>query len=394
MTVKPCTLHVIHVIFVFHLLGVLGSIAQDHLNIKLICPKHEIIAGENLGFQVVISNSSQRICIAPPQFMLYLNLIVQTGGTNVPYQIKRSHQSFGDIEIAANSTMTIDEDLCTWFPLGLFAGEFTLSMAYIPNKEDRSFTLRSNTIQITVAPRSPEQEMEYEAFVGILSSSRKEAIQKATQFLVTYSNSIFEPRVRLELAGRYLTAGDYDSANKVLEGILFFSSATIREKGSKHYLSARVMKAQGRFAEAIVEAEKCPSLWIPNIRAEFIAPEVILEAQVTLKPESLNVSPGILTAFVRLPEGFSVKNITSAICDGALSERMMLNDDQTEMIIKFRRQDIENALAQIRESIDTNFVVRGIWQGTVGTCLFQGAASIKKIVGANLSRSGREEKKK
>ncbi|MBU4212977.1 MAG: hypothetical protein KKD33_10395 [Verrucomicrobia bacterium] len=108
----------------------------------------------------------------------------------------------------------------------------------------------------------------------------------------------------------------------------------------------------------------------------------ILEAQVTLKPDALAVSPGILTAFVRLPAGFPVSGIISATCDGARSERMMLNEDGTEMIIKFRRQDIENALAQTGESIDINFVVRGIWQSTAGTNLFQGADSITKIVGA------------
>ena len=113
-----------------------------------------------------------------------------------------------------------------------------------------------------------------------------------------------------------------------------------------------------------------------------IKPEVILEAQVTLKPEALEVSPGILTAFVRLPAGYAVSNITSATCDGAPCERMTPNEDGTEMIVKFRRQDIEKALAQVGESLDTNFVVRGIWRGAAGTNLFQGADSITKIVGA------------
>ncbi|MFC1453775.1 hypothetical protein ACFLQL_01195 [Verrucomicrobiota bacterium] len=120
----------------------------------------------------------------------------------------------------------------------------------------------------------------------------------------------------------------------------------------------------------------------------------ILEAQVTLKPEALKVSPGILTAHIRLPDGFPAGGITSATCDGAPSERMMPNKNGTEMIIKFRRKDIEAALAQTGESIDTNFVVRGIWQGSAGTSLFQGTASITKIVGTNLSRSEREEKEK
>lgn len=95
----------------------------------------------------------------------------------------------------------------------------------------------------------------------------------------------------------------------------------------------------------------------------------------------MNVNPGILTAFVRLPEGYPAGGITSATCDGALYERMMLNDDATELIIKFRRQDIEAALAQIGESIDIDFIVRGAWQDEAGNSyIFQGADSITKII--------------
>lgn len=268
MTLKQ--LYIIYVVVACNLLSVSGILAQNladnnpQLDIRLICPKHEIVAGENLGFQVVISNSSQRIRVAPPQSMLFLNLIVQTGGTNIPPQVKRLLQPFGDVEIAANDKIIIDEELCTWFPLGLYAGKFVLSISYIPDRGNRRLAIMSNTIQITVTPRSPEQEEQYKAFVDILSLSGKEAMQKTTQFLATYSNSMFEPRARLELARRCLTAGDYDSANKVLEGMANLSSATIHEIDRKHYFSARVMKAQGRLAEAIAEAEKCPSFWVTN----------------------------------------------------------------------------------------------------------------------------------
>lgn len=135
----------------------------------------------------------------------------------------------------------------------------------------------------------------------------------------------------------------------------------------------------GFFVEEFIETlslngKASTSNWFMNDQKQ-------LEARVTLKPEALQISPGILTAFVRLPEGYPVRNITLAICDGAPSERMMLNDDQTEMIIKFRRKDIEEVLAQSGASIDTNFVVRGVWRGAT-TNFFQGMASIKEIVGA------------
>lgn len=109
--------------------------------------------------------------------------------------------------------------------------------------------------------------------------------------------------------------------------------------------------------------------------------EWTLSAQMRLDPEALAVSPGILTAFVRLPEGYPVSGITSATCDGARPERMMPNEDGTEMTMKFRRKDIEEALAQRGEILNTQFVVRGVWQGAGRTSLFQGTASIKKIVG-------------
>ncbi|MBI2440208.1 MAG: hypothetical protein HYV35_02435 [Lentisphaerae bacterium] len=105
-----------------------------------------------------------------------------------------------------------------------------------------------------------------------------------------------------------------------------------------------------------------------------------LEARVTLKPEALNINPGILTAFVSLPEGYPASGITSATCDGALYERMMLSDDGAEMVIKFRRQDIEAALAEQDEALDTYFVVEVTWQGDIGTLVLRGEDDITRIV--------------
>lgn len=120
-----------------------------------------------------------------------------------------------------------------------------------------------------------------------------------------------------------------------------------------------------------------------------------IEAQVKLEPETLAESSGILTAYIKLPAGYPASGITSATCDGAPYLHMMLSDADkggAAMIIKFRRQDIEAALAQAGEALDTSFVIRGAWQGESGARLFQGAASIKEIVGANLPRSEQESK--
>ncbi|MDO9541976.1 MAG: FlgD immunoglobulin-like domain containing protein [Kiritimatiellia bacterium] len=111
------------------------------------------------------------------------------------------------------------------------------------------------------------------------------------------------------------------------------------------------------------------------------AAPVVLKANVRLEPEALKVNPGVLTAFVSLPEGYPVRNITSATCDGAAYESMQVNGDGTEMIIKFRRQAIERALAEIGEEIDTSFIVRGTYTDENGTLVFEGTDEISKIAG-------------
>ncbi|MBI2441690.1 MAG: hypothetical protein HYV35_10000 [Lentisphaerae bacterium] len=116
--------------------------------------------------------------------------------------------------------------------------------------------------------------------------------------------------------------------------------------------------------------------------SEAPAAPAVLKASVRLKPEVLKVSPGILTAFVRLPEGYPASGITYATCDGALYERMMLSSDGTEIVIKFRRRDIEVTLAVTGETMDIYFIIRGAWQDEAGVFhAFQGWDSITKIVG-------------
>ncbi|MBU4367251.1 MAG: hypothetical protein KKF10_08985, partial [Verrucomicrobia bacterium] len=114
--------------------------------------------------------------------------------------------------------------------------------------------------------------------------------------------------------------------------------------------------------------------------SEVGAPLIEMRASVRLEPEALKVNPGILTAFVSLPEGYPESGIRDATCDGAAYESMQVNGDGTEMIIKFRRQAIEEALAQQGEELDTHFIVELTWQGDAGTFIFQGEDDITKIV--------------
>lgn len=102
----------------------------------------------------------------------------------------------------------------------------------------------------------------------------------------------------------------------------------------------------------------------------------VVEANVSIKPETLKVNPGVLTAFVSLPEPYSVSDIVYATCDGAQYKSMELSTDESYMIIKFQRTEIEDALSMIGEELDTEFLVRGyLSDGT----LFIGTDTIKKI---------------
>lgn len=109
---------------------------------------------------------------------------------------------------------------------------------------------------------------------------------------------------------------------------------------------------------------------------------VVLVARVTIKPEALKVTPGILTAFVEFPEGHNVAYIVDATCDGAAYESMMLNEDGTVMIIKFRRDAIEEALSLLEppQSIDTAFKVRGTLQDEYGSYIFEATDTIMKVL--------------
>jgi len=117
-----------------------------------------------------------------------------------------------------------------------------------------------------------------------------------------------------------------------------------------------------------------------NVAWKSVRFTVVVPAIVTLKPESLKVNPGVLTAFVELPAGYDVANIIDATCDGAHHERMELSNDGTMMIMKFRRQDIEAALAEKGEEIDIEFVVRGKYKVGQQVYIFKGTDSIKKIL--------------
>ncbi|MDK1032618.1 MAG: tetratricopeptide repeat protein, partial [Planctomycetia bacterium] len=65
-----------------------------------------------------------------------------------------------------------------------------------------------------------------------------------------------EPRVRIELAKRYLAMKDYEKVDKVLGTAFLKSRPTIPELNEGWYLLARSLHARGKLKEAISVIEK------------------------------------------------------------------------------------------------------------------------------------------
>jgi hypothetical protein len=154
------------------------------------------------------------------------------------------------------------------------------------------------------------------------------------------------------------------------------------------------------------------------------------DVKVVIKPEVLNINQGIITAYVKFPAQFGIPKRLEATLDGAPLEKWMismkclpeeglfephqcckhkhdscpytsqesssLRDGTTQMrcghrwdcfqegpivIIKFRRDDIEKALAQKGEILDTEFILKGTFTTCSGQLYdFEGSDSITKII--------------
>ena len=116
------------------------------------------------------------------------------------------------------------------------------------------------------------------------------------------------------------------------------------------------------------------------------------DVKVVIKPEALNINPGVLTAYIKFPEPFGIPKTLNATLDGAVQERWMVSQEGLPeeglegpiVIIKFRRQDIEKSLLEKGEILDTEFILQGTFDD--GTALygqqysFEGKDNITKII--------------
>ena len=116
------------------------------------------------------------------------------------------------------------------------------------------------------------------------------------------------------------------------------------------------------------------------------------DVKVVIKPEALNINPGILTCYVKFPDVFGIPLSLNATLDGGALDKWMINYDGMPeegligpvVVLKFRRQDIANALAEKGEMLDTEFILKGVFDdGTAPAGLsyeFEGKDSITKII--------------
>jgi len=161
------------------------------------------------------------------------------------------------------------------------------------------------------------------------------------------------------------------------------------------YLLNRVVSAQDIFQPAVISHTMTI---IAQDRGGNEARKTIsftagyVEVKLVLKPEALNINPGVLTAYVKLPPPFGIPRTMNATLDGAAQERWMIDyaglpEEGLEgpiVVMKFRREDIEKALAERGEMIDTNFIIKGTFDD--GTApfgqmySFEGKDTITKIV--------------
>jgi len=132
--------------------------------------------------------------------------------------------------------------------------------------------------------------------------------------------------------------------------------------------------------------------FIPLVLTTIIFTAGYAQVKLVLKPEALKINPGILTAYAKFPEPFGIPQTLEATLDGGALERWMVSEESMPeegltgpiVVIKFRREAIEQALAEKGEAVDTEFVLTGTFDD--GTALysqlysFEGRDSIMKIL--------------
>jgi hypothetical protein len=237
--------------------------AAPAIKVTIACPKTTIVAGENLEFSVTIHNTSDKdVSTASPQPFAFLTLHVESAGKVIPSQRKVQLKGYDpNVTLGTGQTLKKDRDLCTWFPLGFYAGTFEISVAYFPDRSDGSIVLKSNVVKVEVQARTPEQEKEYQDFVEMRRADSNEAFVKYRVFLKRYPKSVFEPRVRLHYAGGLNLKMDVDQVEQVLGEAFERSSPTRTERNFARNLRVRTLEKNGRIKDALSVIQDVDEPW-------------------------------------------------------------------------------------------------------------------------------------
>lgn len=113
-----------------------------------------------------------------------------------------------------------------------------------------------------------------------------------------------------------------------------------------------------------------------NVQTKSVYFEVILQLtgnDLTIKPETLMVNPGVFTAFVVFPMPYDALTITDAVADGAPHQKIDYQTSAHRVIIKFERKDITILPVDIHFEVSGHFIYKG------ASCRFVGSDDINKI---------------
>jgi len=238
-----------------------SKLSEPQLGVKLSAAKNVVTAGENFALRVTLKNLSDReATVSPLQPFAFLRIIVESEGKLKPQQVKRRVAPEPDVTLRPAQQIQKELDIGTWFPHGLYTGSCKIHISYQPDRNRRGM-IESNVVEVEVKARTAEQENEYQDFVKILRASGDKANEKCHQFLKQHKGSMFEPRVRLELAGRYGAWKQFEKVHEPLGTEFAQASPTKREQITGLYFRTRAFRDSGKFQEALTLAESINEAW-------------------------------------------------------------------------------------------------------------------------------------
>jgi hypothetical protein len=227
----------------------------EGLELGLSVAKTALVAGENVEIVLTLKNIGPTPVRATAlQPFMYLNPHIEADGKVLPQQVF-PHVAVLEPPLVLQPKQSVQRvvDLATWYPIGLYAGEFAMRFEHRQVLGGRQlFSLRSNTISLKVAARDEREEAAFKAYLALQDGGREHAHERYREFIEKHAGSIFEARARLD----YVCAIDENVTNlEVARGVLgadFEKTNPTRYEGLKaRWLLAWLLTRADRLEEAI-----------------------------------------------------------------------------------------------------------------------------------------------